>query len=228
MIADERRAEILAVAQRLFYAQGYESTSIAEIIEQAGIAKGTFYHHFASKAELVESLVQQGIQQLLPHYQRVAQQPGLTPLQRMQAYFDISAGWKSANIELLVASLQALYRDENLVLRRRMVERTVREFGGYFDVTVAEGVAAGVFQTPFADRLGRFLLVVMAGVGDAEGRELAAAVDEPDRLDEFAAVHTLLEHTINRLLGLPERTISLGADKILARLRQYLQQEQRA
>lgn len=47
-----KREEILDIASRLFYQQGYGATGIKQIIEEAGIAKGTFYSHFASKEEL--------------------------------------------------------------------------------------------------------------------------------------------------------------------------------
>jgi AcrR family transcriptional regulator len=49
----ERRAAtvatILAEARRLFTARGFEATSIDDIAEAAGVAKGAVYHHFASK-----------------------------------------------------------------------------------------------------------------------------------------------------------------------------------
>lgn len=43
---------ILDAARRLFVARGFNDTSIDEIAEQAGVAKGAVYHHFASKEEI--------------------------------------------------------------------------------------------------------------------------------------------------------------------------------
>jgi len=47
-----KRDEIVEIASLLFYRQGYGATGIKQIIEQAGIAKGTFYTHFKSKEDL--------------------------------------------------------------------------------------------------------------------------------------------------------------------------------
>ena len=47
------RARILDAAVDLFAEQGYDGTSVAEVITRAGVAKGGFYHHFASKADLL-------------------------------------------------------------------------------------------------------------------------------------------------------------------------------
>ena len=47
-----KRDEILDVASRLFYEQGYNKTGVQQIIAEAGAAKGTFYSHFKSKEDL--------------------------------------------------------------------------------------------------------------------------------------------------------------------------------
>lgn len=50
--SNSKRDEILEVASKLFYQQGYHATGVQQIIQQAGTAKGTFYSHFKSKEEL--------------------------------------------------------------------------------------------------------------------------------------------------------------------------------
>ncbi|MDT4937922.1 MAG: hypothetical protein QOG80_1593 [Pseudonocardiales bacterium] len=47
------RARILGAAVQLFARQGYDGTSVAQVIALAGVAKGGFYHHFASKDALL-------------------------------------------------------------------------------------------------------------------------------------------------------------------------------
>jgi len=47
-----KRDELIDLASALFYKQGYGATGIKQIIETAGIAKGTFYSHFKSKEEV--------------------------------------------------------------------------------------------------------------------------------------------------------------------------------
>jgi AcrR family transcriptional regulator len=47
------RTRVLDAAVELFARQGYDGTSVAEVIARAGVAKGGFYHHFASKQQLL-------------------------------------------------------------------------------------------------------------------------------------------------------------------------------
>ena len=46
---DEKRKELLQVAERFFCARGYEETSVQDIIDAAESSKGGFYHYFPSK-----------------------------------------------------------------------------------------------------------------------------------------------------------------------------------
>lgn len=50
--------EIIKTASRLFYKQGYNSTGINQIIEEAGIAKASLYQNFRSKEDLLAEYLQ--------------------------------------------------------------------------------------------------------------------------------------------------------------------------
>ena len=50
------KSKIVSAAWRLFYEQGYEDTTIEEIVEESGTSKGSFYHYFEGKDALLGSL----------------------------------------------------------------------------------------------------------------------------------------------------------------------------
>lgn len=51
-----RSGEILDAAAALFVAKGVAATSIDDIVERAGVAKGTFYHYFQDRTAMLEAL----------------------------------------------------------------------------------------------------------------------------------------------------------------------------
>jgi len=53
----ERKQEILDAALSLFSEKGYSKTSIRDIQDAVGIARGTMYYHFASKEEILDALI---------------------------------------------------------------------------------------------------------------------------------------------------------------------------
>ena len=54
--AQNTRARIVEAAWQLFYEQGYEDTTVEEIIETSRTSKGSFYHYFGGKDALLSTL----------------------------------------------------------------------------------------------------------------------------------------------------------------------------
>lgn len=54
--AEVRLDELMTAAEKLFLAKGVEATTINEIVAEAQVAKGTFYHYFSSKNDMLEAL----------------------------------------------------------------------------------------------------------------------------------------------------------------------------
>lgn len=53
----DTRAAIVEQADRLFYQQGFEPTSFADIAGSVGISRGNFYYHFKTKDEILEAVI---------------------------------------------------------------------------------------------------------------------------------------------------------------------------
>ena len=50
------KGKIVSAAWKLFYEQGYDDTTVDEIVEESGTSKGSFYHYFEGKDALLSSL----------------------------------------------------------------------------------------------------------------------------------------------------------------------------
>ncbi|MDD5435908.1 MAG: TetR/AcrR family transcriptional regulator [Nitrospira sp.] len=57
MLKKNRREEILTAAITIFSQKGYHDTTIADLIEKAGIARGTFYLYFENKRQIFDSIL---------------------------------------------------------------------------------------------------------------------------------------------------------------------------
>ena len=54
--ARNTRSRIVTAAWELFYENGYDDTTVDDIVERSGTSKGSFYHYFAGKDALLSSL----------------------------------------------------------------------------------------------------------------------------------------------------------------------------
>lgn len=54
--SNSTKSKIVSTAWRLFYEHGYDNTTIDDIVEASSTSKGSFYHYFGGKDELLNSL----------------------------------------------------------------------------------------------------------------------------------------------------------------------------
>ncbi|MGB2578599.1 AcrR family transcriptional regulator [Elusimicrobium simillimum] len=80
---DKRKNEILDIAENLFTTKGYEKTTVENIINTAVIAKGTFYHYFKSKEELLDAIIMRFMDVGVKIIQSIADDPKLTAEQKL-------------------------------------------------------------------------------------------------------------------------------------------------
>lgn len=72
----EVRDRIVEAALGLFESQGYEATTVAEIVRRSDIAYGTFFNHFPSKLHLLREVADHSMRDLFENVEEVRKQPG--------------------------------------------------------------------------------------------------------------------------------------------------------
>ncbi len=88
MAKQTTRAQIIAAADLLFYQHGYEYTSFANIADTVQISRGNFYHHFKSKDEILDAVIERRIantQVMLEQWEI----EGETPEDRIRSFIHI-------------------------------------------------------------------------------------------------------------------------------------------
>jgi AcrR family transcriptional regulator len=92
--ADPPAERLLAAAERLFGERSYRRTSVADICAEAGIATGSFYAHFASKADIFSSVIRRinaDVRAAMAHALRASGAENQRARERaaFRAYFDL-------------------------------------------------------------------------------------------------------------------------------------------
>jgi AcrR family transcriptional regulator len=76
---ESRRAAVLVAARKVFAKNGYHQTSIDDLIEEAGIARGTFYLYFESKRAIFDELLEELFVTLQGSVRRIDVGPAAPP-----------------------------------------------------------------------------------------------------------------------------------------------------
>lgn len=210
---DERHAEFLNVAQMLFYSKGYERTSVKEIIDAVGVAKGTFYHYFDSKVDLLEALVEKLIEELYGQLQKIVEtvlkDPSMSAAEKFEQLFVQIGSWKVDNPEFVRESVRVYYQDENVLFRTKMVEAATEKMAPLFADIIRQGVNEGAFEVAHPEEAARLVFVLNRTFSEAlvtmmlagERKDVAVRRMEP-RLETY-------ERSIERLLGAKEGSLHL-------------------
>ena len=84
----DTRELIVATADTLFYQQGFEHTSFADIASAVGISRGNFYHHFKSKDEILSAVIGKRLADRMIMMERFEAEVA-DPLGRIERFIDI-------------------------------------------------------------------------------------------------------------------------------------------
>lgn len=84
--SENTRAKLMKAFRNAILTQGYEATTIEGILAATGLSKGALYHHFASKAEMMEAIYEDESRRAISR--ALADSSGAaSPLQRLRAAF---------------------------------------------------------------------------------------------------------------------------------------------
>jgi AcrR family transcriptional regulator len=208
-MAEETRDRIVAEAQRLFFSGGYESTSVAQIINAVDIAKGTFYHHFGSKVELLDEIVARFTEEVLGVVKPIVDDPQLSATEKLRAFFVSGFAWKVADADRFYGLLRAIYADDNLLFRRKVTERTISIVSPLLAVMVRQGVEEGDFDTPIPDRAGELALRLATALSEQSAALFLELLKDPAAADRIDALSRDIEYAMERLIGAPAGTITV-------------------
>jgi AcrR family transcriptional regulator len=77
-----RKEQIIEAAMKLFAQKGYHATSMQEIAEHSGLAKGSLYNYFKSKEEIALSIFRFHYERLFHQFSQIAKDYTLSPREK--------------------------------------------------------------------------------------------------------------------------------------------------
>ncbi|MCJ8148658.1 TetR/AcrR family transcriptional regulator [Shinella sedimenti] len=159
-VADpDRASEIVASAARLFREKGVKAVSIDDIVQDVGIAKGTFYLYFKSKDGLLEKLAEALVQQMVLAVEEAGRKEGAAIDRFVAAVLAMQSIDRSQHY-----LADALNHPENSALHDLANMALVREVAPVLAVIVEQGKQDGAFDVEDARSTLEFLLAGQAAL----------------------------------------------------------------
>jgi TetR/AcrR family transcriptional repressor of nem operon len=208
-----RRNEILDATQKLIYAKGYEQISVQDILDALQISKGAFYHYFSSKAEALDSLIERMVvEEVVPLLTRIVEDPGLSAIEKLHAYFDTSLKWKSGRKAFIMQLLRVWLSDENAIVRLKLMNMTIEHVIPLLVEIIRQGKREAVFTTDYPEQVCQVIIYTLMGLSNSIIELLIS--DESERsATQVKQTVTEYSNALNdmteRLLGAPPGSMHL-------------------
>jgi AcrR family transcriptional regulator len=151
-----RREEIIHAARQLFQTKEYDKTTMQELMDTLNIAKGTIYHYFSSKEELLEAVVEDLVDKELGRKEALLNdnsRRGLNALQKMRIL--VTADTMAEDHTRL---LDSLHQTGDPKMHARQLGRYLTKLAPIYAAVIEEGCAQGIFTTDHPLECAEFLL----------------------------------------------------------------------
>ena len=201
--AEERRNEILQKAQELFYKIGYTKTSVNMVIEALGISKGAFYHYFKSKEMLLDCLAEEFTQKIISLIEKIINDPNLNAIEKLNRMYKESGNYKVENIDFIMTITEALYSDNNLLLRYKFNSKSVENVLPLMTAIFKQGKEEGIFDIGDPQATARIVLLFGISIAEHNAKLLLQLKDNPEKIDEMYEHFMIYQKSVERMLGAP-------------------------
>jgi AcrR family transcriptional regulator len=206
---DERKSEILDTAQMLFYKNGYENTSVAQVIEAIDIAKGTFYHYFKSKAELLDQIVERIAANIDAIIDKVLEEPEENAIVELNNIYREIGQYKAMEKNVLIMMTKALYNDNNIILLSKLTKRRFETVAPRLAQVIVRGKKEGVFNTGVPDIVASLILNMGAPLSNEFAKYVLDDQLNENSKKEYMQLCDCYEKAVERVLGASEGSINL-------------------
>lgn len=215
--AEVRRKEILDTAQYLYYSKGYEQTTIQDIIDEVGIAKGTFYHHFDSKQGLLYALIDRILDQIIQSLEPMINDDQLSALEKFNRFISDSTEMKFENQDVLKTFMQVYYQEDNAIMRERTQMESIRQVAPLLAQIIHQGVAEGIFVTTYPDICAEIILQISQNMSHKVIHLFLMDSEDMVIIESVNCTISAHEEAIARVLGAPPDLINVADIEIYRR-----------
>ena len=213
---DERRSELIAAAQQLFYTKGYERTSVSDIVKAVGVAQGTFYYYFDSKQAILEALVAGLTAQRHVLFQAIVADETLNAIQKWTRAVQVIGDWEIERKAELLALARVILKDENVLLRHKLRTQKVQMAAPILTEIIVQGIAEGVFETAFVEEAAEIAYASSNDFSDTLAGILLNHNGYGDPVALARRKYTAVQAAIERVLGATPGSLPLADEQTLA------------
>ncbi|MDA2240240.1 TetR/AcrR family transcriptional regulator [Bacillus cereus group sp. Bc222] len=152
---EERRKEILETAERLFITKGYTKTTVNDILKEIGIAKGTFYHYFKSKEEVMDEIIMRVIKEDVAKAKVIVSNPNIPVLEKL---FRVLMEQSPKSGDIKDKMIEQFHQPNNAEMHQKSLVQSIIHLSPVLTEILEQGIEEGIFSTSYPQETIELLL----------------------------------------------------------------------
>lgn len=159
----ERKNEIINTAEKLFINKGYSKTTVNDILQQIGIAKGTFYYYFKSKEEVMDAVIMKIVNSDVTAAKKIASNPELSVHDKLFQILMTQRPQTGGRKEQIVKQFE---QPDNAKMQQKSLVQTILHLAPILTEVIIQGIKEDEFETPYPEETIEFLIASSSFIFD--------------------------------------------------------------
>lgn len=150
------KQKLLAHAINLFAKQGFDQTSIQQIISASKVSKGAFYHYFSTKEGLLDEIAQGYAEKSFGIIEQITKNKKLNAIEKFNLIITDIQKLRLKKSNQHQKLRQILKSDIDPKWQQKFLEKFMKATEKPFEKIFKQGVAEGLFETKYPSELAKF------------------------------------------------------------------------
>lgn len=163
-----RKNEILDAAEELFTQKGFDGTSTNDILEKAGIARGTLYYHFKSKEDIMDALIERINVRVLSAAKEAASDKSVPVYERLlRTVMALNVSGQNTTV------LEHVHKPQNALMHQKIHKAMIKDIPPVLTEIIRDGIKEGLFDTPFPYECMEMIFIYLNTIFDDDMAEMS-------------------------------------------------------
>ena len=203
------KEKILETAHLMFSDNGYDKTSVNDIIDRLKISKGAFYHYFKSKDEVLDGIIMNYTTEVVDMLYEIAYDSSLNGLEKYKKMFSETQNLRRQNAEKFSFLSKLFLTEGNLLFRHRYSEKILELTKPPFIIILRQGVKERLFVLNDPEETAD-LIIRLGNIYRTKIALLTLTLTEnPNNSLKIKNIIEFMQDTIERLLGLNSGSLDI-------------------
>lgn len=194
--AEERKEEILDVAEWLFSTKGFDHTSTNDILKGVGIARGTLYYHYKSKEDILDGVIERMTNRMMVDAKKIVQNKNMSFQERLTG----SVMALNVDSKLGEEVMAQVHRPQNALMHQKMQKHLLAGIDPLLTELLEEGIASGICHTDYPKEVVEMIMLYANTAFDDLDMAEMSTEEREQKMAGFI-------YNVERLMGMEEKSL---------------------